>query len=478
MSIKIFLIAILVVLLVSFSNGEPVMAQSQRIPVASLLNPDGSINMTTGAVGTVDLRGWKVTLDSKRGPILTPRSEPAAPSAAQPSDEWWALPHNGLNNTVYALAVMGIGPFFKVYVGGEYFHTTDGVDLGNIAVFDAYSGVWSKMLIGGLGQTCPEFSCFPTTAGSVYAFSVSGNDLYVGGSFALTTDTQLVYNDLNKIAKLDTVSNTWSAAPHLGLNGNVNALAVIGTTIYAGGDFLASYDGQVTSLKHIAKLDGTNWSALPRTGLSGTVYALAVSESDLYAGGAFTQTADSVVSKPHIAKLSGGNWVALSDGLNNDVFALAVNGSDLYVGGLFTETSVGAGTNLNRIAVYDTVNNTWSALANHGLSGAVLSLAVVTPCPGCLNVVYVGGGFSQTADGSVVNLHHIAKLHLVLFQGMVWSALPNQGLNGAVNAMARIGGDLYVGGVFTQSQDGAVTNLNRIAKLAPQWQQFLPFVKR
>src|SRR5215831_2964031 len=40
-----------------------------------------------------------------------------------------------------------------------------------------------------------------------------------------------------------------------------------------------------------------------------------------------------------------------------------------------------------------------------------------------------------------------------------WSALPHHGLNGRVFALAVIGSDLFVGGEFTQSADGLVTNL-------------------
>jgi hypothetical protein len=89
--------------------------------------------------------------------------------------------------------------------------------------------------------------------------------------------------------------------------------------------------------------------------------------------------------------------------------------------------------------------------------------------------LYVGGAFTQTADGAVTNLNNIAK-----FSGSAWSALPNNGLNDSVNALAVSGSNLYVGGQFTQTTDGAVTNLNRIAKLGPPstWTTFLPIIVR
>ncbi len=102
----------------------------------------------------------------------------------------------------------------------------------------------------------------------------------------------------------------------------------------------------------------------------------------------------------------------------------------------------------------------WLGLANGGLQGSVHALAVIG------NDVYVGGIFQQTADGNVKQLGNIAKFNV---NRNTWSALPNQGLGtafGGVNALAVIGSDLYVGGIFDQSGDGLVPDLNNIAKFS------------
>ena len=78
------------------------------------------------------------------------------------------------------------------------------------------------------------------------------------------------------------------------------ALAVSGTDIYAGGDFVTA--GGV-SVSRIAKWDGTSWSALG-TGISGgNVLALAVSGTDVYAGGQFSTAGGVNVNR--IAKWNG-----------------------------------------------------------------------------------------------------------------------------------------------------------------------------
>ena len=65
-------VALVVVLLaLGVMASAPPAQAAQMIPVQALLNPDGTLNLSTGASGALDLRGWNVTLDSVRGPILT-----------------------------------------------------------------------------------------------------------------------------------------------------------------------------------------------------------------------------------------------------------------------------------------------------------------------------------------------------------------------------------------------------------------------
>ena len=90
---------------------------------------------------------------------------------------------------------------------------------------------------------------------------------------------------------------------------------------------------------NIAKWDGSTWSALG-SGMNGDVCvnALAVSGTNLYAGGSFT-TAGGVPAN-NIAKWDGSAWSALGSGMGWRttwyVYALAVSGTNLYAGGYFT----------------------------------------------------------------------------------------------------------------------------------------------
>ncbi|MEW6363960.1 MAG: IPT/TIG domain-containing protein [Acidobacteriota bacterium] len=414
------------------AQSTPAPYATKTVSPHGVVNPDGTIATDRGLACAVDLRGWDVTLDSQRGPVLRPKHR-AMGSTLAPG--WSALANQGLNEYVCALAVVGS----DLYVGGYFTQTYDG-SVKNLNYIAKYSGgTWSALANNGLDN-------------AVHALAVAGSDLYVGGAFSQTYDGSV--SDLNGIAKYSTGTGSWSALANQGLGGGaVFALAVSGSDLYVGGNFTDTHDWSV-ELNNIAKYSGGTWSALANRGLDAHVIALAVVGGDVYVGGIFTQTYDgSVGNLNNIAKYSASKWSALANhGLDNIVLSLAVVGSDLHVGGDFRQTADGSVTNLNYIAKYST--GTWSALANKGLDGHVHALAVVG------SDLYVGGGSGHTADGSVGNLNEIAK-----YSGGTWSALANQGLSPQpVNVLAASGSDLYVGGDFMRTYDWNVVNLNHIAK--------------
>jgi len=394
-TLQLLFIAVLLTVVLVTALPQPTQAElavpSGDVSPYGLLNPDGTLDMSTGFQGTLDLRGWQVTLDGERGPVL----EPASLSDASQAKTWNAFPNQGLNYGVFALAVSGS----DLYVGGYFSQTGDGTltDLGNIARYDTSDNTWHALPNQGLAHR-------------VWTLAVDGSDLYVGGDFHQTGDGTLT--NLGHIARYDTSANTWHALPNQGLTSGVRVLAVDGSDLYVGGLFSQTGDGTLPNLGHIARYDtsANTWHALPKWGLDDSVFALAVDGSDLYVGGSFIQTGDwTLTDLGKIARYdtSANTWHALpNQGLNWGVFALAVDGSDLYVGGYFTQTGDGTVTNLGRIARYDTSANTWHALPNQGLSGdegAVWTLAVD------VSDLYVGGLFSQTGDGTLTGLDYIAR---------------------------------------------------------------------
>jgi hypothetical protein len=98
---------------------------------------------------------------------------------------------------------------------------------------------------------------------------------------------------------------------------------------------------------YIAKWNGIAWSPLG-LGMNGPVQALAVSGNDLFAGGGFTTAGGGSANR--IAKWNGTNWSTLGSGMNQFgyVRALTVSGNDLFAGGHFTRAGGKASAYLAR----------------------------------------------------------------------------------------------------------------------------------
>jgi hypothetical protein len=276
----------------------------------------------------------------------------------------------------------------------------------------------------------------------VNALAVSGNTLYAGGFFTTAGGVPANY-----IAQWN--GSSWSALG-LGMNdGPVTALAVSGNTLYAGG-FFTTAGGIVAS--NIAQWNGSSWSALG-SGVGGLHYgvpvsALAVSGTNLYVGGSFTTAGAGGIGISLIAKWDGSNWSALGGGIGGlssqlpSVEALAVSGTNLYVGGFFTSAG---GVSATNIAQWN--GSSWSALGS-GVNGYVYALAVSG------NTLYAGGNFT-TAVGTAAN-------YIAQWNGSNWSAL-GSGIGGvtspSVEALAVSGSTLYAGGQFTTAGGNAATNI-------------------
>jgi len=356
----------------------------------------------------------------------------AATNIAKWNGSSWSPLGSGVNGAVYAVAVSGS----DLYAGGR-FTTAGGSAANNIAKWNGSS--WSAL---GSGIMAPETYYREI----VNALAVSGNDLYAGGYF-----TNAGGSAANSIAKWN--GSSWSALGS-GMGGGpsyasplVSALAVSGSELYAGGNFTTAGGSEANC---IAKWNGNSWSALG-SGMGSSypntpgVNALAVSGSGLYAGGSFTNAGGSAAN--YIAKWNGNSWSTLGSGMNGGVNALAVSGSDLYAGGYFTTAG---SSNASYIAKWN--GSSWSALGSGmcGLGGGAYSYVNALAVSG--SGLYAGGWFTN-AGGSPAN--YIAK-----WNGNSWSPL-GSGMNGIVYALAVSGSDLYAGGYFTTAGGSAA---NYIAK--------------
>jgi trimeric autotransporter adhesin len=289
----------------------------------------------------------------------------------------WSALGQGLNGEVLAIAVHNN----LVYVGGA-FSLASGVPTNRIAVWNGSS--WS-----GLGAGMNE---------AVLAIAISNGNVYAGGYFTQAGGCAI---GCNFIAKWD--GSSWSALG-AGMNNYVYALADGGSVIYAGGSF--DNADSVPDTTGIAVWNNTGWHALG-TGMSGvagsSVNAIAVSGSDVYAGGTFDLAGG--VPATNIAKWNSGNgWSKLSPEMcdNGAIKAITASSSAVYAGGSFKDSDCGAP---NHVAVWNSGTG-WLGLGQ-GTDADVYALAISG-----LDV-FVGGSFTLAGG---MNAHAIAKYHLSSFQ--------------------------------------------------------------
>ncbi len=353
---------------------------------------------------------------------------------------------NGFNDRVVALAVAGS----SLYVGG-WFTDYKGVadSAKRIAKLDLTTGALDTTF------SPPGANGFDSSVEDLIVF---GSSLYVGGAFS---DYKGISNSANKIAKLDlttgALDTTFSPPGANGFKENqvVFALAAAGSSLYVGGYF-TDYRGVANSADYIAKLDlttgavDTTFSPPAANGFDSAVEALVVVGSSLYVGGWFFTYKGGADSAKNIAKLdltSGAIDTTFSppaaNGFNSYVNALAVAGSSLYVGGDFTAYR-GVANSANKIAKLDltsgAIDTTFSPPAANGFDSYVNALAVVG------SSLYVGGGFTDYR-GVANSANKIAKLDLT--SGAIdttFSPPAANGFNSEVSAFAVVGSSLYVGG--------------------------------
>jgi hypothetical protein len=368
-----------------------------------------------------ELAAWLEMLSTERLEVRVEDAGAVYPVRIDPtfSDANWVSMGDvpGTDGYVEAAVTDGLG---NLYVGGT-FTVAGNVIANNVAEWNGSS--WSALGSGMNNQ--------------VSALAVSGTNLYAGGDFTMATNSGGATVNVNYVARWN--GSSWSALGS-GMGGEVLALAVSGTNLYAGGWFTTATNsgGAAVAVNYVAQWNGSSWSALG-SGMDSYVFALAVSGTNLYAGGIFTMAGGKTANS--IAQWNGSSWSALGSGMNNDVEALAVSGTNLYAGGWF---ATAGGVSANYIAQWN--GSSWSALSS-GMNGNVHALAVSG------NTLYAGGEFTRAG---AIGADSIAQ-----WNGSSWSAL-GSGMNSWVEALAVSGNTLYAGGDFTMA--GGIS-----AKYIAQW---------
>ncbi len=399
------------------------------IPLAELLNPDGTLRLSGGRAGSIDLSGWQMVSPPGAAPRFAPADaapgtaapESALPPDGNPGNTNWSevgqviLPMGGgMNSEVFALAVDSSG---NLYAGGT-FDSAGSCYSGCNFIAKWNGSTWSSMG-GGMNER-------------VLALAVDASDnLYAGGWF---TSAGSCTSGCSRIAKWN--GSAWSALGS-GTNGIVYDIALDGSgNLYAGGAF-SSAGSCASGCNNIAKWSGSAWSALG-SGTDNSVGALAFdsSRSLLYAGGGFTSAGScgSINGCNYIAQWNGSAWSNVGGGAGWVVYDLLMDAEyNLYAGGKFT--AIGScSSGCSHVAKWN--GSAWSALGS-GTNNDVNRLAVDSS-----GNLYASGHFTQ-AGSCTSNCNYIAR-----WDGSTWRAMGSGlDLDGGPLAFDRRG-RLYVGGYF------------------------------
>jgi N-acetylneuraminic acid mutarotase len=444
---KLYTVLVLLMVSVSFVNAQPAFEQRS---LEEALNPDGTLKR--GAQGSFKVEGYTMRTGKNGEPIFEPQTQHTASGTW---DTQFGLP-NGVSGIVEAVAADGQG---NVYVGGSFI-VVGGIStpVNNIARFNTQTNTWSSLGTGSSNGVNND----------VTALAVVGNEVYVGGSFTSAGGVSA-----NRVARFNTLTNTWSTlgtGSSNGVNDVVAALAVVGNEVVVGGTFTSA--GGV-SANRVARFNTqTNtWSSLgtgSSNGVNDVVAAQAVVGNEVVVGGTFTSAGG--VSANRVARFNTqtNTWSSLGTGSSNGVsgiglvyvYALAVVGNEVVVGGTFTSAG---GVSANRVARFNTLTNTWSSLgmfSSNGVGDIVRALAVVG------NEVVVGGRFTSAGG---VSANRVARFNTLT---NTWSSLgtgSSNGVSGNVYALAVVGNEVFVGGLFTSAGGVSANSVARFNTQTNTW---------
>lgn len=339
----------------------------------------------------------------------------------------------------------------------------EGTDIGtNIVIWNGSGWRLHEANSDEAGSGC--FSSAPVRMkdGVIRRLLAVGEELYVSGSFddAFPRSSGSVSGSLNNVAfYLRKIFSTWVLPQWSpvkgGVNGNVNALAVVGDEIILGGDFTRAAAG-TQEADHVAiwnrvEQDWT-WAGNP-TALA-PVEALTVHDNTLYASGSFTtQELGLFEVENRLVRLGSSGWRTVDGVLQGTPFTLvSAPGSELVSGGAILTSDRKISVNVSR---WNSSTGQWNALTPGSGVASLEDISFVSAVAADDENIYVGGDF-DIAD--TLTARNVAVWNRAL---QSWSPL-GDGLNGTVYALTLDGnGTLYAGGSFNRS---GATVVNRIAR--------------
>lgn len=342
------------------------------------------------------------------------------------------------------------------YIGGQFNFV--GPTTGSLAEFDPSTGL--------------RDTTAPVTDGTVSEIIPDGNGGYfLAGSFS--TITPAGGGDPVPRAKLAHILASGAIDPAFSISATgsaISTLALSGQTLYIGGAFTAINGAGRTNLAAVDTSSGALLSWNPSANSS--VRTLAVDNGTLYVGGLFSTIAGTSRSRAAAFNIASGSlttWNPNITGYYAEVSALLVEGGRLLAGGRFTAVGASSRTSLASFDLSDGSLQSWSPAITSDSS----SVFVNEIEPGA-DRLYIGGNFNSV-DGqtrTAIAAFDAATLELNSFSSEFDPFLSNS--SPSIKSIVEVGGTLYVGGNFGQSNDEIRANLaaiNVVDGSTTAWQQ-------
>jgi hypothetical protein len=343
----------------------------------------------------------------------------------------------------------------RLYVGGGF------TDAGGIAEADRIA-IWTGSAWSAVSSGASQID-----NGVVHAIAVANGRVYAGGTFQNAGGDA----DADFLAVWDGAS--WSppcdaAGPAFG--GNVDALQIIGSTLYVGGAFQNAVNNAAADYLVACDLSSRAPSVTtvnPLHPFPGPVYALAADpDGVLYAGGRWNDLEQNPAAD-NVAYRDGTGWHEMGAGggacgcvIDGFVRSLAADADGVYVG-----TDV---KNVDGIPQADNVvkwdGSAWSALGADaaGDNGWFPASTFIYGMTVSSSVVFATGSF-QDGDGNPL------ADNVAAFSAGAWRHLGSDGAGngpwiGNGLALARNGDYLFAAGNFTSA--GGDTQAHSVASFA------------